>query len=57
MTRVAGWRSVVSFRRLQPVEGILFPFAEDVVSRDGKRTLRVERVELVPAEDLRFDHQ
>jgi hypothetical protein len=57
VTRVAGRRSVVSFRRLQPVEGILFPFAEDVVSENGRRTMRVERVELMPAADLHFDHQ
>jgi len=47
VTRVAGRETSVSFRRFRPVEGILFPFAEDQEARDGKRTVLVERVELV----------
>lgn len=47
VTRVAGRESTVSFRRLRSVEGVLFPFAEDLEARDGKRTVIVENVELV----------
>lgn len=47
VTRVAGRESTVSFRRLRSVEGVLFPFAEDLDARDGKRTVIVENVELV----------
>ena len=47
VTRVAGRQTTVSFRRFRLVEGVLFPFAEDLEARDGKRTVIVEQVELV----------
>jgi hypothetical protein len=49
VTRVGGRETAVSFRRFRPVEGILFPFAEDLELREGKLTLLVEKVELVRA--------
>ena len=57
VSRVAAWQAAVSFRRLRAVSGILFPFAEDVEGAEGKRTFVVERIELLPASDLRFDQQ
>lgn len=54
--RVAGRETAVSFRRFRPVDGVLFPFAEDLEAREGKRTVMVETVEVVPADSLRIDH-
>jgi hypothetical protein len=55
VTRVAGRETAVSFRRFRPVEGVLFPFAEDLEQREGRRTILVEQVEVVPADSIRFD--
>ncbi len=52
VSRVAGKEIAVSFRRFRAVDGILFPFAEDVEASDGKRTLVVDTVELVPARQI-----
>lgn len=54
--RVAGRESAVSFRRFRPVEGILFPFAEDLELREGRRTVLVEKVELVRADAIAIQH-
>jgi hypothetical protein len=55
VTRVAGRETAVTFRRFRPVEGVLFPFAEDLEQRDGKRTILVERVEVVPADAITIE--
>ncbi len=55
LTRVAGRETAVAFRGLRPVEGVLFPFAEDLVDREGKRTIVLEQVEVVPADSIRFE--
>ena len=56
VTRVAGRETAVSFRRFRPVEGILFPFAEDLELREGKRTILVEKVDLVRADAIAIQH-
>ncbi len=56
VTRVAGRETAVSFRRFRPVEGILFPFAEDLELREGKRTVLVDKVELVRADAIAIQH-
>jgi hypothetical protein len=56
VTRVAGRETAVSYRRFRPVEGILFPFAEDQEARGGRRTVLVEQVELVRASAITIDH-
>ncbi len=56
VTRVAGRETSVSFRRFRPVEGILFPFAEDLELREGKRTVLVDKVELVRADAIAIQH-
>jgi hypothetical protein len=55
VTRVAGRETAVSFRRFRPIEGVLFPFAEELEQREGRRTILVEQVEVVPADSIRFD--
>ena len=55
VTRVAGRETAVSFRRFRPVEGVLFPFAEDLQQREGKRTVLVEQIEVVPADSIEFE--
>ncbi|HET6439826.1 MAG TPA: hypothetical protein VFG59_17300 [Anaeromyxobacter sp.] len=56
VTRVAGRETRVSFRRLRPVSGILFPFEEEAVAREGRTKLLVEDVEVLPAEAVRIEH-
>ncbi len=56
VTRVAGRETAVSFRRFRPVDGILFPFAEDLELREGKRTVLVDKVELVRADAIAIQH-
>ena len=56
VTRVAGRQTTVSFRRFRLVEGVLFPFAEDLEAREGKRTVIVEQVEIVPADAIAIEH-
>jgi hypothetical protein len=46
---VGGRENLVSYRRFRLVSGLLFPFAEDVEGADGRRTLLLERIELLPA--------
>lgn len=54
VTRVAGRQSAVSYRSFRPVEGVLFPFAEDLESKDGKRTQTVllDDIDLVTASSI-----
>jgi hypothetical protein len=52
---VAGKDTLVSYRRFRMVSGVLFPFAEDVEGADGKRTLTLEHIELLPAGSVRID--
>jgi hypothetical protein len=56
VTRVAGRESVVAYDRFRPVAGLLFPFAEDHRSSEGRRRVMVQQVEIVPADAIRIDH-
>ncbi len=56
VTRVAGRETTVSFRELRTVEGVRFPFAEDLEAREGNRTIVVEEVEIVPAAQIAIEH-
>jgi hypothetical protein len=47
-TRVATWQAVTTFSRFRRVAGILFPFAEEMEASDGKRTLLLDQVEVLP---------
>jgi len=55
VTRVKGRETRVSFRRLRPVSGILFPFAEDAVTPEGRTTLLVEDLQVLPADAVRIE--
>jgi hypothetical protein len=52
---VGGRDTLVSYRRFRMVSGVLFPFAEDVEGADGKRTLALERIELLPASAVKIE--
>jgi hypothetical protein len=52
VTRVSGREYAVSFRSFRPIDGILFPFAEDLELREGKRTVTLEKVELLKAGEV-----
>lgn len=54
VARVGGREASVSFRVLRPVQGVLFPFAEDFEAQGGKRTWLVEQVDLLPADSLKI---
>jgi len=50
--RTGARETAVSFSRFRPVGGVVFPFAEDLVAGKDRRTLLVERIELVPATSI-----
>jgi hypothetical protein len=52
---VGGRETLVSYRRFRMVSGVLFPFAEDVEGADGRRTVALERIELVPAASVKIE--
>jgi hypothetical protein len=52
---VGGRGTQVSYRHFRMVSGVLFPFAEDVESADGQRTLALERIELVAPATVRIE--
>jgi hypothetical protein len=55
-TRVGRRESAVTYRRLQPIAGVLFPFEEEHESSEGRRRVLVTTVELVPARALHIAH-
>ena len=56
LIRVGRRETAVSFRRFRPVGGLVFPFAEDLVVGQDRRTLLVERIELLPANSIAIEH-
>ena len=52
---VGGRETLVTYRRFRMVSGVLFPFAEDVEGADGRRTLALEHIELVPAASVKIE--
>jgi hypothetical protein len=56
IVRVKGRESTVSYGRLRPISGVLFPFAEEHSSAEGRRRVVVRGVEIVPADGIRIDH-
>lgn len=58
VTRVAGRETTVSFRSFRKVGSLLFPFAEDLESANGKRavTVVVDGIDLVDADSISIQH-
>jgi hypothetical protein len=55
VSRASGRETAVSFSRLRPVGGLLFPFSEELEGRGPRRrTLVVDQVDLLPAASVRI---
>ncbi len=54
-TRVGRRETAVTYGRLQPIAGVLFPFEEEHESREGRRRVLVTAVEIVPAGAVRIE--
>lgn len=55
-TRVGRRETAVTYGRLQPIAGVLFPFEEEHRSGDGRRRVLVTAVEVVPAAAVPIEH-
>lgn len=53
-TRVGRRETAVTYGRLEPIAGVLFPFEEEHQSREGRRRVLVTAVEVVPAAAVRI---
>lgn len=56
LTRVGRRETAVTYARLRTISGVLFPFAEEHQSREGRHRVLVTAVEIVPADAVQIDH-
>jgi hypothetical protein len=55
VTRVGRRESAVAYAKLQPIAGVLFPFAEEHRSREGRRRIVLTAVEVVRADEIEIE--